>query len=158
MRVLLCVLALCAAARAYRVPHLASARLRRAAGCTMEADACILLPYDAFPGACPALIGGEMELQELEDDEDSRTQLFLNADGTVSAGATNGPPPVATCGLWQCGETGFQMTLQVWRARASAAPLPRASEAFRWGGGANLTRCAPLPRSAPSARTPPSCR
>lgn len=49
--------------------------------------------------------------QELEDDQECRTQIFLHPDGTVSHGATEGPPPVDACGLWQCGAKQFQMTL-----------------------------------------------
>ena len=64
-------------------------------------DACFILPMDEFPGERPKCVGGEMNLQELEDDEETRTQIFLNTDGTVSCAATDGPPPVATCGLWQ---------------------------------------------------------
>ena len=75
-------------------------------------ELCILLPSEPFPGAAPALVGGEMDLAELEDSCESRTQIFLHQDGTVSCGQTNGPPPVATCGLWQCGSEGFQMVIQ----------------------------------------------
>jgi hypothetical protein len=71
----------------------------------------VLLPRTPFEGACPPLIFGEMNLQELEDDQECRTQIFLHPDGTVSHGATEGPPPVDACGLWQCGAKQFQMTL-----------------------------------------------
>ena len=75
-------------------------------------EACFLLPHDPFPGMPPEAVGGEMELQELEDDLESRTQLHLNSDGTVSFGVTDGPPPLRSCGLWQCGMEQFQMVLQ----------------------------------------------
>jgi hypothetical protein len=75
-------------------------------------DACALLPYPPYPGVAPGLIFGEVELAEMEDSQETRTQLFLDGDGTVKSGATNGPPPVAMCGLWQCGSIGFQMVLQ----------------------------------------------
>ena len=75
-------------------------------------DACLMLPADPFPGAPPKIVGGEMELQELEDDMESRTQVFLNPDGTVELGATDGPPPLDFCGLWQCGANSFQMVLR----------------------------------------------
>jgi hypothetical protein len=73
--------------------------------------ACVLLPFEDFGGECPPAVGGEIMLQELEDEEESNTQLFLNADGTVGLGATDGPPPLDVCGLWQCGAASFQMTL-----------------------------------------------
>ena len=47
-----------------------------------------------------------------------RTQLFFNPDGTISHGATDGPPPAGVCGLWQCGAGQFQMTL----SRAFSSP------------------------------------
>ena len=51
-------------------------------------------------------------LAEMEDDCETRTQLFLHSDGTVETGATDGMPPVAVCGLWQSGSDSFQMVLQ----------------------------------------------
>ena len=75
-------------------------------------SACVLLPHEPYPGEKPEEVGGEMSLQEMEDSLSSSSQIFLNADGTVGFGATDGPPPLDVCGLWQCGEEGFQMTLQ----------------------------------------------
>jgi len=49
--------------------------------------------------------------QEREDDTECYTQIFLEPDGTVRFGATDGPPPEDACGLWQCGSKGFQMIL-----------------------------------------------
>ena len=63
-------------------------------------------------------IVGEVMLQELEDDEETRTQLFFKSDGTIGHGSTDGPPPAGFCGLWQCGEKQFQMTL----SRAFSSP------------------------------------
>lgn len=74
------------------------------------ATECLLLPCSPYPGES-SLTPGEVMLQELEDDQETRTQLFLNADGTVSHGATDGPPPAGFCGLWQCGSEQFQMTI-----------------------------------------------
>ena len=79
---------------------------------------CLLLPREPFPGAPHLDLVGEVSLQELEDDEETRTQLFFNADGTISHGATDGPPPAGVCGLWQCGADQFQMTL----SRAFSSP------------------------------------
>lgn len=79
----------------------------------MEANVateCLLLPHGPYPGAS-VLAPGELMLQELEDDEETRTQLFFRPDGTVSHGETDGPPPAGFCGLWQCGSSQFQMTL-----------------------------------------------
>ena len=64
-----------------------------------------------FPGESPVNLVGEVMLQELEDEEETRTQIFLHPDGTLSHGATDGPPPAGFCGLWQCGSSKFQMTL-----------------------------------------------
>ncbi len=75
-------------------------------------DACMLLPYPPYPGVSPTLVRGEMELAELEDSSETRTQVFLNEDGTVTTGATDGPLPMAVCGLWQCGTESFQMVIQ----------------------------------------------
>ena len=93
----------CAATRA------ASPRMMDA---TLRNELCLLLPSDPFPGKAPEIVGGEMELAELEDSCESRTQMFLHPDGTVSTGETNGPPPLSVCGLWQCGSESFQMVLQ----------------------------------------------
>lgn len=71
--------------------------------------ACILLPFVDFKGT--GLQSGEVMLQELEDGSEANTQLILNGDGTLSHGDTDGPPPLDVCGLWQCGESSFQMTL-----------------------------------------------
>ena len=77
-----------------------------------------------FPGSPSWVVGGEMEITELEDDSESRTQLFLNPDNTVTGGATDGPPPESLCGLWQCGSHSFQMVLQRTFARdPSAMPM-----------------------------------
>ena len=80
-------------------------------GASDAESACVMLPHTPFEGTAPALVGGEVNLQELEDDTDTITQLFLNPDGTITHGATEGPLPAAACGLWQCGRTQFQMTL-----------------------------------------------
>ena len=89
-------------------------------------DTCLLLPDADYPGEKPRLVGGEMELQEMEDNMESRTQIFLNADGSVSLGATDGPPPEDSCGYWQCGSDAFQMTLmRVFNSdQASLIPNP----------------------------------
>jgi len=71
----------------------------------------LLLPKEPFPGMPPTNMVGEIMIQELEDDEEMRTQLFLNADGTISHGETDGPPPAGFRGLWQCGAEQFQLTL-----------------------------------------------
>ena len=88
-----------------------------------EAIQCLLLPKPPYPGE-PAVTVGEVMLQELEDDQETRTQLFFLADGTVAHGATDGPPPEGFCGLWQCGDSKFQMTLKR-SFRSVAAVLDR---------------------------------
>ena len=79
----------------------------------------LLLPKEPFPGAHPSVLVGEIMLQELEDKEETRTQLFLRSDGTISHGKTDGPPPAGFCGLWQSGAEEFQMTLS--RAYSTAS-------------------------------------
>jgi len=78
----------------------------------LRSELCQLLPSNTFPGKAPELLSGEMELAELEDSCESRTQIFLHPDGTVALGQTDGPPPVSVCGLWQCGSESFQMVIQ----------------------------------------------
>jgi len=77
-------------------------------------ELCLLLPSAEFPGDAPALLAGdaEVELAEMEDSCESRSQLHLCSDGRVSVGQTDGPPPVSTCGVWQCGSDEFQMVIQ----------------------------------------------
>ena len=123
-RAWLVVAVTCAAPRAIRAYTLATARPRpprafaapvmdlSVPGVADSSEVCLVLPMEDFEGEAPTPLVGEIMLQELEDDTDTRTQLFLNADGTVTHGATDGPPPLGTCGLWQCGATSFQMTLQ----------------------------------------------
>ena len=79
---------------------------------SMVSELCALLPSGTCPGEAPGIVGGEMELAEREDSCESRTQIFLHPDGTVTLGQTDGPPPVSMCGLWQCGSVDFQMVLQ----------------------------------------------
>ena len=50
---------------------------------------CLLLPKEAYPGSPPVSIVGEVMLQELEDDEETRTQLFFKSDGTIGHGSTD---------------------------------------------------------------------
>jgi hypothetical protein len=85
-----------------------------------------LLPKAAFAGASP-IHYGEVMLQELEDKEETCTQLFFNVDGTVSHGATDGPPTAGFCGLWQCGSEQFQMTL----SRSFSAPSATLGQGMR---------------------------
>ena len=128
---LLCVAACVAAYRP------APRALRRAPACAMqlhddEASECLLLQYTPFKGTAPQLIGGEMELQEFEDSEETRSQIFLNADGTVAIGATDGPPAVDICGLWQCGSEGFQMTLRrTFSTEPSVLPMTTGAKPLR---------------------------
>ena len=105
------------ACAAFRAPSVLPARRYAAAHAmhTMElreVEACLLLAHDNFPGEAPGTVMGEMSLQEMEDSLATSSQIYLNLDGTVSIGATDGPPPADVCGLWQCGEEEFQMTIQ----------------------------------------------
>jgi hypothetical protein len=116
MRLVMIELLLCALP-AYSFFSWSSAPRRAAARATavhssMASDLSALLPSSACPGEPPEIVGGEMELAEREDSCESRTQIFLHGDGTVTLGQTDGPPPVSMCGLWQCGSLDFQMALQ----------------------------------------------
>ena len=84
-------------------------------GAESQADeACIILPVENFGGAQlpPTFVGTGLQLEELENDEKMLSSITLNSDGSVTLGATTGPLPVSTCGLWQSGGGQFQMTLQ----------------------------------------------
>ncbi|CAN0444638.1 unnamed protein product, partial [Scytosiphon promiscuus] len=41
-----------------------------------------------------------MQLEELEDRDVAETSVVLNKDGSISAGATNGPIPLGVRGKW----------------------------------------------------------
>ena len=99
--------------------------------------ACLLLPYNPFPGPTNPMLLGEVQLQELEDDMECRTQLFLNPDGTVGGGATDGPLPDAICGFWQSGGDSFQMTIQ--RTFATEVGMHSDGSSIR-GGEYTVTR------------------
>ena len=75
-----------------------------------DSSSCLLLPYNDFPGEPEGLLIGEVQLQELEDDMECRSQIFLNADGSVCGGATDGVPYESLCGFWQSGSGGFQVS------------------------------------------------
>jgi len=51
------------------------------------------------------LISKEFQLEELEDKEECETELWLNEDGSVTLGATNGPPVKDYVGDWHLLET-----------------------------------------------------
>lgn len=51
------------------------------------------------------------QLEELEDKDDSSTEVFLKDDGTVAIGKTDGPPPVYASGEWDMKGKEFMMTL-----------------------------------------------
>mmetsp|Transcript_26670 Transcript_26670/g.40326 ORF Transcript_26670/g.40326 Transcript_26670/m.40326 type:complete len:226 (-) Transcript_26670:112-789(-) len=57
------------------------------------------------------LCGKEFQLEELEDKEECETEVWLNEDGTVSLGASNGPLVRDYAGEWHLLETagvGYQ--------------------------------------------------
>ena len=72
---------------------------------------------------------------------ESRTQLFLLEDGSVQGGATDGPPPEAMCGFWQCGDYGFQVC---GRSHARSL-LPHPQRAREGVAKAGQTRPCPQP-------------
>jgi hypothetical protein len=52
------------------------------------------------------------QLEELEDRDDCSTEVLLKDDGTVIAGATDGPPPVESSGTWEFAGDTFRMVLK----------------------------------------------
>ena len=52
-----------------------------------------------------SLAGREFQLEEREDRDSSYTDLWLNQDGTVTMGVTDGPKPVSYQGDWHVLET-----------------------------------------------------
>jgi len=59
-----------------------------------------------------ALDSKYFQLEELEDAESATTELFLEKDGSVIAGETDGPPPTATSGTWEQNDEKFEMKLK----------------------------------------------
>jgi len=51
------------------------------------------------------------QIEELEDQDTSSTEVFLKDDGTVAIGETDGPPPVEASGEWEMKGKDFTMTL-----------------------------------------------
>ncbi|CAN0529932.1 unnamed protein product, partial [Scytosiphon promiscuus] len=49
------------------------------------------------------------QLEELEDRDVAETSIVLNADGTITAGATNGPLPLSVRGKWSYDGTKYSM-------------------------------------------------
>ncbi|EED93823.1 predicted protein [Thalassiosira pseudonana CCMP1335] len=54
------------------------------------------------------LEGKEFQLEELEDKEESETELWLNSDGSVTLGQSNGPRVASCKGDWHLIETATQ--------------------------------------------------
>mmetsp|Transcript_3151 Transcript_3151/g.7006 ORF Transcript_3151/g.7006 Transcript_3151/m.7006 type:complete len:197 (+) Transcript_3151:109-699(+) len=57
------------------------------------------------------LTSRDFQIEELEDREGCETELWLNEDGTVTIGATNGPSVKDYVGNWELIETSFRMRL-----------------------------------------------
>ena len=53
---------------------------------------------------CPAC-----QLEELEDRDVAETSIVLNEDGTITAGATNGPLPLSVRGKWSYDGNKYSM-------------------------------------------------
>ncbi|CAM9395363.1 unnamed protein product [Pylaiella littoralis] len=53
----------------------------------------------------------EFQLEELEDRDVAETSMVLNKDGSVTAGATNGPIPLSVRGKWSFDGTAFRLDL-----------------------------------------------
>uniref|UniRef100_A0A6U0KI98 Lipocalin-like domain-containing protein n=1 Tax=Minutocellus polymorphus TaxID=265543 RepID=A0A6U0KI98_9STRA len=52
------------------------------------------------------------QLEELEDRDDCSTEVLLKDDGTVTTGATDGPPPSESSGTWEFAGDTFKMELK----------------------------------------------
>lgn len=53
------------------------------------------------------------QLEELEDKEDTTTEIFLTKGRTIDVGESNGPIPVASSGEWKINDDGcFEMTIR----------------------------------------------
>lgn len=59
-----------------------------------------------------ALVGKEFQLEEREDQDTELTELWLQEDGTMKFGQTDGPPAEKSWGIWTLrdgGEKPFRM-------------------------------------------------
>ncbi|CAM9738611.1 unnamed protein product [Scytosiphon promiscuus] len=57
------------------------------------------------------LFDREFQLEELEDRDVAETSVVLNKDGSISAGATNGPIPLGVRGKWFFDGNAFRMDI-----------------------------------------------
>lgn len=55
-----------------------------------------------------SLIGKEYQLEEREDQDTEITELWLNKDGTITMGLTDGPPVKKFWGIWTLLDSGEQ--------------------------------------------------
>ena len=55
------------------------------------------------------------QLEEMEDKENSTTELFLNEDRTVSFGDTDGPMPSSVRGSWNVKPGANDFTMEIYR-------------------------------------------
>lgn len=74
----------------------------------------------------------EFQLEELEDKEDCQTELWLNDDGTVTLGMTNGPRVKDYSGSWSLLETASEAE------RPFRMRLTRSYEAGSSSSGENM--------------------
>ena len=70
----------------------------------------MLKPLSAVqvPHTRASLVDKEFQLEEREDRDSALTELWLNADGTVTIGETDGPEPVSYEGKWSILETASE--------------------------------------------------
>lgn len=62
------------------------------------------------------------QLEESEDAETCTSEVFLNADGSVFIGETNGPLPARATGTWQQSPDGQQFTMNISRTFSAGQP------------------------------------
>ncbi|CAM9149661.1 unnamed protein product [Hapterophycus canaliculatus] len=88
------------------LPPLKSAASSRANGVALR------MGVDAVSEvAATDLFDREFQLEELEDRDVAETSVVLNTDGSISAGATNGPIPIGVRGRWSFDGTAFRMDI-----------------------------------------------
>ena len=61
-------------------------------------------------------------LEELEDKDKCVTEVYLNADGTIQVGETDGPPVLEAAGTWACDSQSGAFTMALHRTYGGGAP------------------------------------
>mmetsp|Transcript_40942 Transcript_40942/g.96094 ORF Transcript_40942/g.96094 Transcript_40942/m.96094 type:complete len:178 (-) Transcript_40942:3672-4205(-) len=62
--------------------------------------------------AASSMAGKYFQLEEMEDSEDSTTEIYLADDGSISVGQTDGPLTKSAVGEWTLNDNVFKLTLE----------------------------------------------